>query len=244
MKRALIFILLATSSIGGIQAAETELSVDGVAYEDVIEIPTNKLLLRPLDVSPEDVNLYCSPTWAGSAIVIDGVAVALNPVANKAAKKKVTLRINGGKIDFVSTESKKSPLRNDPDTVARIIARADRDCQRKEEPQPKLVAKAETRNSKQENVLNHIAEVMVIDDLCDRLEVNLVLVSLAATYNGVDAKDISSGGKYHNKLVSLVREKKAEMLSIGAGEDVVCMSGDFLYGDSGMNVKGLLRPSY
>ena len=34
------------------------------------------------------------------------------------------------------------------------------------------MAKAKPRNTKQETVLNHIAEVMVIDELCGRLEIN------------------------------------------------------------------------
>ncbi len=244
MKLALVFTLLATSSIGNALASDMEMSIDGIAYEDVVEIPTNKLLLRPLDASPNDVNFYCSPTWAGAVIVIDDIAVALNPVANKAAKKNAALRIDGNRVDFVPTGSKKSPLKNEPDTVARLVSRADRDCKQKEEPKPEVTAKAEPRRTKQENVLNHIAEVMVIDEMCDRLEMNTVVISMAANYNGVSAKDLSSGGKYHDKLVSLIQRKRSEMMEIEVEEEMVCMSGDLLYGKSGVNVAGFLVPSY
>ena len=86
-----------------------------------------------------------------------------------------------------------------------------------------IVAKAKPRNTKQETVLNHIAEVMVIDERCGRLEINEVFLSMSATCNGVSGNYIASGGKYHNKLASFVRIKRAEMLNIGANEDLVCV---------------------
>ncbi|WP_242221726.1 hypothetical protein [Shinella zoogloeoides] len=244
MKSVLAVGIATCLAFGHAHAAGSEISIDGIAFEDVVEIPTNKLLLRPLGVSPDDVNLYCSPTWAGSIAVIEGVAIALNPIANKAAKKNSALRINGSRVDFVSTGAKRSPLKNEPDTVARLVARTDRDCVKNEKAAPEEAAKSPPLRTKQENVLNHIAEVMVIDELCDRLEINTVFVSLAATYNGVNAQDIASGGRYHDALVSLVRNKRTEMLQIGADEDLVCASGELLYGESGMNVKGLLISAY
>lgn len=96
-----------------------------------------------------------------------------------------------------------------------------------------IVAKAKPHNTKQENVLNHIAEGKVIDELCCRLEINTVFSSEAAANNAVSGKDIASGGKYHDKLVSFVRIKRAEMLGIGADEDLVCASGELLTGVSG-----------
>ena len=139
MKRALVFALFAASLGGGANAADAEISIDGIAYDDVVTISTNKLLLRPLDIHPDDAVLYCSASWEGSIIVIQSVAVALNSIANDAAKKNASLRVNGRKVDLVSKEHMTSPLKNEPDTVARLVTRADRDCQRKEEPKPEVV---------------------------------------------------------------------------------------------------------
>ncbi len=184
MKKVLVVGVAACLAFAHAHAAGSEISIDGVAFEDVVEIPTNKLLLRPLDASPGDVNLYCSPTWAGSVIVIDDIAVALNSIANDAAKKNAALRINGSKVDLVLTGHMTSPLKNEPDTVARLVARANRDCQRKEEPKPET-AEAETSRFDTPGKMMRITKAltrakkkweMMGDDLCNNPDSCVVFV--------------------------------------------------------------------
>lgn len=98
-------------------------------------------------------------------------------------------------------------------------------------------ALAQTREE-QDNVINHIAEVMAIEKLCPKLERNTFILSMAATMYGLTAKDIGPGGRYHKKLVGLIQDKQ---LALSAHEeDIVCMTGIMLYGENGTNVEGLL----
>lgn len=92
--------------------------------------------------------------------------------------------------------------------------------------------------SAQDNVIEHIAEVMAVESLCSELQRNSMLIAVAAQFHGIDASDIAAGGRYHNKLVSLIRKKTASMSDMD--EEIICLSGRFLYGEKGVNVKGLL----
>jgi hypothetical protein len=67
----------------------------------------------------------------------------------------------------------------DAKSMQRLADRAARQCGYPTESQQHIAreekaviaAKAKPRNTKQETVLNHIAEVMVIDERCGRLEI-------------------------------------------------------------------------
>lgn len=229
----------------------TTSSGDQNIIRDFESVQVAQFILGQIKVEHKDVNLLCSKRWPGVIAYYNQTFFTIN---ERAARDLAVgkLQLLGEAQEAVPFDSARSPFSADPKSVQRLSDRASRQCGHPTESEQNIarekkaviVAKAKPRNTKQENVLNHIAEVMVIDELCDRLEINTVFLSMAATYNGVSGRDIASGGKYHDKLVSLVRIKRSEMLNIGADEDLVCASGELLYGPSGINVKGLLTSSY
>jgi hypothetical protein len=124
-------------------AADVEITIKSETkqqvVEDFIEVPTTVLLFRPLPIKPEDADMYCSPTWFGSFLIIEGIAVALNAAAIEATHRRSKLTFDGVVLEFVDPTSIKSPLRTSPDAVRKLVARAGRVCHKIEEA-PKVVA--------------------------------------------------------------------------------------------------------
>lgn len=100
-------------------------------------------------------------------------------------------------------------------------------------------AAADEPNDKQRNVMHHAASVMAGVHECDDFELSEPLVTFAMLANGVDPKDIQPGGKFFGVFFPDYSETRQALQK--AGRAAACITLDFLYGEKGQNVPGMVR---
>ena len=84
-----------------------------------------------------------------------------------------------------------------------------------------------------ENVIKHIGQAMAIDTICDRYEINLALAVTIALANGIDLAEADKdavNAEAKRVIAALARQDR----------DMVCLSGQVLYGPAGQNVENLI----
>lgn len=83
------------------------------------------------------------------------------------------------------------------------------------------------------NVMQHIAQAMAAQEICDRLEAQKGMITFLGVSYGIDFKVDG------DELLRLTREQMRSME--GRSKDAACVAGLVLYGPDGQNVPGLLR---
>lgn len=96
-------------------------------------------------------------------------------------------------------------------------------------------AVAKGMTEKVRNALNHMAQVIVIENNCATLESNDTRIGLMMMVIGVDLSDPAQK-KY---LTERVRYHGGDLEKMD--EDSICLAGVVLYGPNGLNVPGLIR---
>lgn len=97
-------------------------------------------------------------------------------------------------------------------------------------------ASASAYNEKQENVLNNLAEALALDRLCSELHINGPIAAAAFAFYDLDIS---------NESVKSSLEKRIQSISDDMSdhdEEIICMTGKFMYGPKGMSIKNLLLP--
>lgn len=94
-------------------------------------------------------------------------------------------------------------------------------------------SEAQSLNQKQRNLLNHIAQVMVIQNNCPEYESNDSLIAIMLTYYKLNLSDKST--ELYLKGRYIEQEK-----GLNAGKTLACLVGWSLYGKGGQNVPDLL----
>lgn len=84
-----------------------------------------------------------------------------------------------------------------------------------------------------ENVIKHIGQAMAIDVMCEQYEINLMLAVAIALANGIDLAEA-------DKEAVSAETKRVIATFAQRDRDIVCASGNFLYGPSGENVENLI----
>lgn len=83
-----------------------------------------------------------------------------------------------------------------------------------------------------ENALNHIAQVIAVSQLCDKVTLNTTMIALLAARFGVDFERDKI--ELATQIANQSKPWKAEP------NEAICGAGVYLYGPNGQNVPGLL----
>ncbi|PWE56378.1 hypothetical protein DEM27_08230 [Metarhizobium album] len=137
--RKLIVAACLTLVASGAVCQELKLSVPGkgkktTEVHDFKLVPVTKLLMRPTDIEPDDVQLYCSPSWQGVVVAIGNRLIAIDQDAIASLKRKPKGEVNGKRTKLIDAKASESPLRDYPDTISKLAKRGDRECEVKETP--------------------------------------------------------------------------------------------------------------
>ncbi|MGV1867188.1 MULTISPECIES: hypothetical protein [unclassified Rhizobium] len=81
-----------------------------------------------------------------------------------------------------------------------------------------------------------IGGALAVAQLCERLEPDLERLSFYGELAGID---VTKGSADYDMLLALARAKKASMAH--SSEEATCTTGEFLYGENGSRVRGLLK---
>lgn len=105
-----------------------------------------------------------------------------------------------------------------------------------------IASPALAQSQTQKNILDKIAESIVLSSLCPKLEVNETLAGFSVMYGKIDLDQ----SKYKNYLRNKIEQTRAGMERIkpedgSSPEDLYCMTAMFLYGPKGVNASGLLQ---
>lgn len=86
----------------------------------------------------------------------------------------------------------------------------------------------------QENVLQHAAEAIAASQRCDNLEPNYDIISLGMLTYGIPATD--------ERHIDALRSRTAEAIEEFRRHDdeVICTTGEMLFGPQGINVPNIL----
>lgn len=86
----------------------------------------------------------------------------------------------------------------------------------------------------QRNVINHVAQVMVITNACPTLQPRMLLLAMLLKDNRIDLEKspfrelVAERGAHHTRTTANYRR------------EIICQSGLFLYGPNGHNVPHLI----
>lgn len=97
------------------------------------------------------------------------------------------------------------------------------------------LAPAFAQTQTQKNVMNHVAQAIVVSNGCSSLKPRMLLMSMLLQKYKIDIdrspfkEFMKDRGEYHAKAMSKY------------SEEIVCVTGRTLYGDKGQNVPNLLE---
>lgn len=130
----LIALVLATAAQGQEISISAGKGKKAVVTKDFKAVPTTPLLLRPSDLKPEDVKLFCSTSLSAVVAEIKGQWIAIDSEAAKAITPKAKITADGAAIKIIKADDPASPLKAFPEVVTKLQQRADRECEPVREP--------------------------------------------------------------------------------------------------------------
>ena len=98
-----------------------------------------------------------------------------------------------------------------------------------------LASSAAAQTQEQRNVMNHVAQVLVVSNGCPSLKPRMLLMSMLLNQSGIDLdrspyrEFVKERGEHYTRAMSRHRP------------EVICSTGRLLYGRNGQNVANLLE---
>lgn len=168
MRQTILAAVASVCASFSAHAADIDLSIPlkgkkTQSVNDFKSVPTTEMLFRPVTELFSSSSLYCSEGWLGSILHVGDVIIALDAHANEAAKKRTKAKVDGKLVSFIASDSAKSPLRQNPEVVARLVGRAEKDCFKVEEKKTTKTFKVINPSSPGESVDSASKICMAID---------------------------------------------------------------------------------
>lgn len=168
MKKILVVGLAMCLAIAHAHATDIDLAIPlkgkkTQSVSDFKSVPTTEMLFRPVTELFTTSSLYCSEGWLGSILHVGDLIIALDARANEAAKKRTKAKVDGKPVNFIASDSAKSPLRQNPEVVARLVGRSEKDCFKVEEKKPTKTFKVINPANSEESVDSAYKICMAVD---------------------------------------------------------------------------------